>query len=452
MNAVERRNDGTKRLPRVVVVGGGFAGLGAARALAGHPVRVTLIDQKNHHLFQPLLYQVATALLNAADIAIPLRQAVRAPNVEILLSAARTVDVARQVVVCSHGDVPYDRLILATGACDSYFGHTEWEAFAPGLKSVEDALEMRRRILLAYEMAERERDLARRRAWLTFVVVGGGPTGVELAGALAEISSVGLRREFRHIDPRDARILLLEGSPRLLAAWPDGLGRRARRDLERRGVEVRTGALVTGVDAEGITIGEARIPARTVLWGAGVRASSLGASLGQPRDRAGRVPVTPELTLPGRDDVYVVGDLAAATSEGRPVPGLAAAAIQEGRHAAHNVLRQVAGQAPLPFRYRDRGAFAVIGRGSAVGVAFKHLRLGGRLARLAWLGIHVAFLMGFRNRAAVLLGWAYSFFTRRRPMRLITGVSIDETDRAEALGPHPPDRRRAPEGTAGRPH
>jgi NADH dehydrogenase len=424
-----------------VIVGGGFAGLAAARALAHESVDVTLLDRTNHHVFQPLLYQVATALLNAADIAIALRQAVRAPNVEVLLTAARAVDTNRKVVVCSHGEVPYDRLILATGATHSYFGHGDWAAHAPGLKTVEDALEMRRRILLAYEMAEREADPEIRRAWLTFVVVGGGPTGVELAGALAEISHLSLRREFRNIDPAAAHVLLLEGLPRLLTAWPEDLGERAREDLQRRKVEVRTGVFVTGVDATGVWAGDQHIATRTVLWGAGVRASSLAATLGVPLDRAGRVEVGPTLALPERDDIYVVGDVAAAKSEGRPVPGLAAAAIQEGRHAARNILRGLRGQASLPFRYRDRGAFAVVGRGAAVGVAFRRFHINGVVGWLAWLAIHIA----FRNRAAVLLGWAYTFFTRRRPLRLITDVPIDDEDRAAAAA------RAQPAGTTERP-
>lgn len=447
-SSANQTTDGGGHHPRkhVVIVGGGFAGLAAARELGGRDVDVTVLDRTNHHLFQPLLYQVATALLNPADIAVPLRHALRARNVEVLLTTVHSIDLPRKVLSCSHGDVGFDALILAAGATHSYFGHPEWEANAPGLKTVEDALEIRRRILLAYEMAEREPDPERRRAWMTFVVVGGGPTGVELAGALSEIAHLTLRREYRHIDPSSARVLLVEGLPRLLTAWPERLGERARRDLEGRGVEVRTGAFVTAVDADAISIGDERIATRTVLWGAGVRTSGLTASLGAPLDRAGRVRVEATLALPGHDDVYVVGDAAAAESDGRPVPGLAAAAIQGGRHAARNILRSLAGRPITAFHYRDRGSFAVIGRGAAVGVAFRRFPMNGVIAWLAWLGIHIAFLVGFRNRVAVLLGWAYTFFTRRRPMRLITSVRGLDTGEAVDAAQPPRDRSARPAG------
>ncbi|MBI3184188.1 MAG: NAD(P)/FAD-dependent oxidoreductase [Myxococcales bacterium] len=408
--------------PHLVIVGAGFGGLYAARALRRAEVRVTVIDRSNHHLFQPLLYQVATAVLNTGDIAAPIRAVLRSGNVAVILSEARSIDLERKRVICSHGEVAFDLLIVATGASHSYFGHDEWAGDAPGLKTLEDALRIRRRVLLAYELAEREADLPARRDWLTFVIVGGGPTGVELAGALAEIARHALARDFRNIDPTEARVILLEGQDRLLTAWPPELSDHARRSLERLGVQVRTGAMVTAVDGRGVGIGEERISARTVLWAAGVEASPLAKSLGAPLDRAGRVKVTPELTVPGREDVFVVGDLASLEIEGHPVPGLAGAAIQEGRHAARNVLRSARGQPLLPFRYRDRGAFAVIGRGAAVGVAFRRFRIHGFLAWVAWLLIHLLFLIGFRNRLSVLINWAYSFLTLRRHARLITGL------------------------------
>jgi NADH dehydrogenase len=411
--------DGQGQRRRVVVVGGGFAGLRAARTLRGKPVDVTVIDHVNHHLFQPLLYQVATAVLNAGDIAVALRQALRGPNVTVLLAEVQSIDLASKLVVHDGGQLAFDDLILATGATHSYFNHPEWARHAPGLKTLEDAFEVRRRVLLAFEMAERCPDRVTREGWLTFVIVGGGPTGVELAGALAEMSRHSLRGDFRRIDPRRARILLLEGLPRLLTAWPEPLSRDARLALERRGVEVRTGQFVSHVDDEGVEVVGERIAARTVLWGAGVRASPLARTLGVPLDRAGRVQVTPFLTIPGRDDVFVAGDVAALAIDGVPVPGLAPAALQEGEHTARNILRKQRGQPMRPFRYNDRGQFAVVGRGAAVGVAFRRVRMKGVLAWLVWLGVHVLYLAGFRNRIAVLLGWGYAFFTRRRPMRLI---------------------------------
>ncbi len=370
--------------PEVVIVGGGFGGLYAARALRGAPVHVTIVDRRNHHLFQPLLYQVATAALNPADIAAPIRSVFRgARNVSVLLAEAAGVDLAAKKLLLADGELPYDYLVLATGATHSYFGHEEWAPFAPGLKSIEDALEIRRRVLLAYEMAER--DPEHRREWLTFVIIGGGPTGVELAGALAEISRQALSREFQHIDPSHARIILIEGAPRVLPPYPDDLSAKARTQLERLGVDVWTGARVTGIDAAGVTLGHERILARTVLWAAGVAASPLAKSLGAPLDRAGRVRVEPTLALPGRNDVFVVGDLATLEQDGKPVPGVAPAAIQMGRHAARNILRAIAGLPGEAFRYRDKGNFATIGRGKAVGRAGRRpqaLRLP-RLGRVA---------------------------------------------------------------------
>ena len=354
--------------PKVVIVGGGFGGLYAAKALKGVSADVTIVDRRNHHLFQPLLYQVATAALNPADIASPIRSVFRGwPNVSVLLAEAVAVDVAAKTLVLQDGEVAYDYLVLATGATHSYFGHDDWAPFAPGLKSIEDALEIRRRVLLAYEMAEREPDPARRREWMTFVIVGGGPTGVEMAGALAEISRQALAREFHRIDPSHARIILVEGESRVLPPYPEALSAKARVQLERLGVDVWTGARVTGVDATGVDLGPERIVARTVVWAAGVAASPLPKALGLPLDRAGRVQVNPDLTIPGRDDVFVIGDLAAVQQDGRPVPGVAPAAIQMGRHVARSIRRAMAGQprqtVPIPGQGELRHHRARQGRG-----------------------------------------------------------------------------------------
>jgi NADH dehydrogenase len=408
--------------PQVVIVGGGFGGLYAARALRSAPVHITIVDRRNHHLFQPLLYQVATAALNPADIAAPIRSVFRGwHNVAVILAEAMAVDVAAKKLVLADGELLYDYLVLATGATHSYFGHDEWAPLAPGLKSIEDALDIRRRVLLAYEMAERERDPENRRRWMTFVIIGGGPTGVELAGALAEISRQALSREFQHIDPSQARIILIEGMPRVLPPYPEDLSARARAQLERLGVEVRTGVRVTGIDALGVMLGEDRIVARTVIWAAGVAASPLARTLGVPLDRAGRVLVTPNLTIPGHGEVFVIGDLAAVERDGKPVPGVAPAAIQMGQHVARSIRRTLAGHPPEPFRYWDKGNFATIGRGKAVGDTFGGLRLWGLPAWIAWLAIHIFFLIGFRNRVLVIFQWAYSYVTFRRGARLITG-------------------------------
>ena len=406
----------------VVIVGGGFGGLSAAKALRQSRLRVTLIDKRNHHLFQPLLYQVATAELNPSDIAAPIRHVLRGNrDLTVLLAEAKSVDVPGRKLILDSGEISWDRLIVAAGATHSYFGHPEWEPFAPGLKDVEDALEIRRRILSAFEVAEREEDPARRAEWLTFVLVGGGPTGVELAGAIAEIAHGVLGRDFRRIDPRQARIILVEGLDRILPVYPPALSAKAREDLVRRGVEVLTGRKVTAVDAAGVTADGQRIAARTVLWAAGVAASPLAGSLGVPLDRSGRVPVTRELTIPGRDDVFVVGDLATLEQDGRPVFGQAPAAMQAGRHAARNILRAEAGLPMRPFHYVDKGSFAVIGRGRAVGTIANRIRLSGLPGWLMWVGIHIYFLIGFRNRLLVLLNWAYSYLARARGARLITG-------------------------------
>jgi len=407
----------------VVIVGGGFAGLKAARLLGKADFRVTMIDRRNHHVFQPLLYQVATAVLNPSDIAAPIRRIVRGKNVTVLLGEVTAVDLAEKRVRLGGDAIAYDYVVIATGSTHSYFGHEDWARHAPGLKSIEDALEMRKRILFAYEAAEREPDPDRRKEWLTFVVVGGGPTGVELAGALAEISRVSLAHDFRNFDPRQAKVVLVEGLSRLLTAYPEKLSVKARRSLERLGVDVKTDTRVTEVKDDGVQAGEEWIGSRTVLWGAGVAASPLARTLGVALDRAGRVEVTPELTVPGHPEAYVVGDLATLARDGVAIPGVAPAAMQQGTHAGNNIIRAARGLAPTPFRYWDRGSFAVIGRGAAVGDAFR-LQMSGALAWLAWLTIHIFFLIGFRNRIAVLMNWAYSFFTLRRNAQLITGEDV----------------------------
>ena len=404
-----------------MIVGAGFGGLYAARALRRAPVDVTVIDRRNHHLFQPLLYQVATAALNPSDIAAPIRKILRRQkNTTVLLADTTQVDVERKKVGLTDGEVGYDYLILATGATDSYFGHEDWAPCAPGLKSIEDALEIRRRVLVAYEAAERTEDPERRSTWLQFVIVGAGPTGVELAGALAEISRRALARDFRNIDPTQARILLLEGLDRVLPTFPPQLSEKARRQLERLGVEVRVQKKVTGVDEEGVSLDDERIEAKTVLWAAGVAASPIAQSLGVPLDRAGRVQVMPDLTIPGRSDVFVIGDLAAFEQDGQLVPGVAPAAIQEARHAAGNITRAVKGKLYVPFRYRDKGMLAVIGRSAAV-ANLRHLKLSGFIAWLTWVIVHLYLLIGFRNRIIVMFEWAWAYFTYERGARLITG-------------------------------
>ena len=409
-------------LPHVVIVGGGFGGLYAARALAGQPVRVTLLDRRNHHLFQPLLYQVATAALNPSDIAAPLRSVLRrATNVTVLLASVERVELASRRVVLERGEIGYDGLVLAAGASHSYFGHDDWEVFAPGLKTLEDALEIRRRVLLAYEAAERERDGAEQRALLTFVVIGGGPTGVELAGALGEISRQTIARDFRLIDPTKARIILLEGGPRILPTFPESLSRSAEDALRRIGVEVRTNASVTRVTADAVWLGGEQIRARTVLWAAGVAAAPLARTLGAPLDHAGRVLVEPDLSVPGHPEAFAIGDMCAFLHQtGAPLPGVAPVAIQQGRAVADNVLRRLRGQPTRSFRYRDKGSMATIGRAAAVAVVGR-FRLSGLLAWLAWLLVHIVFLIGFRNRLLVLFAWAWAYITWHRGARLITG-------------------------------
>jgi NADH dehydrogenase len=406
----------------VVIIGGGFGGLSAARALRSARVDVVVVDRANHHLFQPLLYQVATAGLSPGDIASPIRYVLRRQaNVQVLLAEAREIDVARKAVVLDVGVLPYDALIVAAGATHSYFGHDGWRDAAPGLKTLDDALTIRRRVLLAFERAERTSDGAAQRRLLTFVVVGGGPTGVEMAGALAEIARHALRREFREIAPETARIVLLEGGPHVLAAFPEPLRRTAEEALRDVGVEVRTNAVVTSIAAGVVRVGEDVIEAGTILWAAGVAASPLGRTLGTPVDRAGRVIVQADLTIPGRDDVYVVGDLAAfPRDDGTNLPGVAQVAMQGAAHAAANIVRTLNGQPRRPFVYRDYGNLATIGRARAV-ADLGWVRFSGSVAWLFWLFVHIMQLTGFRNRLVVLLQWAFAYFTYQRSIRLITG-------------------------------
>jgi NADH dehydrogenase len=407
--------------PRVVIIGAGFAGLYAARALGSAPVDVTVVDRTNHHVFQPLLYQVATAMLAPTDICAPIRWLLRKQrNTQVLLAEVERIDLDGRVVRCADGtELPYDFLIIGAGARHSYFGHPEWEALAPGLKSVEDAIELRRRWLLAFERAERTESEEERRAQLTFVIVGGGPTGVELAGMLPTIAQKALPRDFRHIDTRTARIILIEGGPRLLPAMPDDLSERARQDLIELGVDVRTNLLVTNVGDGFVEAGAERIDARTVFWAAGNAAAPLGSFLGVPLDRAGRVAVSDDLSIAGHPEVFVAGDLALLHSRGRPVPAVAPAAMQSGRAAARNVLHTIRREGREPFRYFNKGDLATIGRYRAVGVlAGRHLS--GFIAWWTWLLVHIMYLAGFRNRLSVLVEWGYSFFTYERGARLIT--------------------------------
>jgi NADH dehydrogenase len=380
-------------------------------------------------VFQPLLYQVASAALSPGDIASPIRWILRRQkNVEVLLAEVCRVDPARRLLILADGELSYDVLILATGSTHAYFGHDEWQVTAPGLKTLEDALEIRRRVLLAYERAERESDPARRAALLTFVVIGGGPTGVELAGALAEISRQSLARDFRHFDPSSARIVLIEAGLSILTSFPEMLRAAAHKDLQRLGVDVRTGKAVTGVENGRVDVGTESIEAATVLWAAGVAASPIGVTLGVPTDRAGKVIVQPDLTIPGYPDVFVIGDLASFIGpHGKPLPGVAQVAIQMGRHAAGNVRRALNGQAYEPFVYRDLGNLATIGRASAI-ADFGWLRLKGWIAWVVWLFVHIWNLIGFRNRIVVFVQWAWAYFSYQRAIRLITGRDPRETN------------------------
>jgi NADH:ubiquinone reductase (H+-translocating) len=411
----------TQKQHQVVIVGGGFGGLYAAKALDGADVEITLIDRRNHHVFQPLLYQVATAALNPSDIATPIRKILRhQPNVRVMLAEVVGIDPGAKMVLLDGASIPYDTLILAAGATHSYFGHNEWAAVAPGLKSIEDALDIRRRVLLAYEAAELTSDPELRKAWLTFVIVGAGPTGVELAGALKEIATHALRRDFRSIDPSEARVLLLEGADRVLPPYVPELSAEAERELVALGVEVKKNARVTHIDEGGVQVGGERIAAKTVLWAAGVAASPLARSLGVPLDRSGRIPVEPDLTVKEYPDIFVIGDLAAATDHGKPIPGVAGAAVQGGRHTAKNIRRKLLGKPLEPFHYKDKGSLATIGRAAAI-ADFGTIKMHGFIAWLAWLFIHVLLLIGFRNRFIVVFQWAWSYLTYERGARLITG-------------------------------
>jgi len=440
--------------PRVLVIGCGFGGIEAVRALSKAPVEITLVDRTNHHLFQPLLYQVATAGLSAPAVSAPIRHALRREmargNLTILKAEVRTIDVAARTVSLDAGEtIGWDQLIVAAGATHGYFGHDEWQRDAPGLKTLADALNIRARVIGAFESAERATVEAERDAWLSFVVIGGGPTGVEMAGTMSEIAQHTLSREFRRIDPKRARVILLEGSPRILGAFVAKQSEIARRQLERLGVDVRTESKVTAIDAEGVAYdsaksgGSERIAARTVIWAAGVAASPLGAELarsgGATLDRAGRVVVAPDLSLPGHPDVWVVGDLAAALSHGpkgtTPVPGVSPAAKQMGRAAAANIVRRLAGQSTLAFRYRDYGNLATVGRKAAIVELavppFGTLRFSGLAAWLFWLFAHIYFLIGFRNRLMVMTDWAWAYFTYQRGARVVA---------EPASAPAPPPR------------
>lgn len=416
--------------PRVVILGGGFGGMAAARRLAGAAMRVTLVDRRNHHLFQPLLYQVATASLAAPSIAAPLRQILRGQrNLTVLLDEVTGIDLAARRVQCAHGSLDYDVLVVATGATHAYFGHDDWERFAPGLKTLDDAFLIRRRVLLAFEHAERERDPARRQAWLNFVVVGGGSTGVELAGTLIELARHTLSGDFRRSDPRRASVRLIEAGPRLLPAFDPALSDKARQQLEQLGVEVHTGVAVTDIDADGVKLGERRLLARTVLWAAGVAASPVGRLLGTALDRAGRVQVLPDLSLPGHPEVFVIGDLAGIEqANGRPVPGVAPAAKQMGQHVGTMIRARLQGSDERrPFAYRDDGSLATIGRMAAV-AQFGKLKLSGFPAWFAWLLAHIYFLIGFRNRLVVMLDWAWAYCTHQRHARIVSGDDMPDDD------------------------
>ncbi len=419
--------------PHLVVIGGGFAGLWASRALAKAPLRITLIDRRNHHLFQPLLYQVATAGLSSPDIAAPLRHILgKQRNIEVRLGEVVAIDKhARQVQLGDGTQIAYDMLLVASGATHAYFGHDEWAADAPGLKTLDDALYLRRKLLLAFERAEAEPDPAKRAAWLSFAIVGGGPTGVELAGTLAEIARHTLKNEFRRINPADAKVRLVEAGPRVLSSFPEVLSLKARRQLEKLGVEVLTGTPVSHIDGQGFQLGDTHVPARTVVWAAGVAASPLARTLDVPLDRAGRIQVEPDLTVPGHPEIFAGGDLVSLMqANGRPVPGVAPAAKQMGTYVAQVIRARLAGKpAPAPFRYKDQGNLATIGRMAAI-VHVGKLQLSGLLAWWFWLAAHVFFLIGFRNRLVVLLNWAVAYWSYQRSARIILG-DADEDDGKE---------------------
>lgn len=413
--------DGGKHTPRVVVIGAGFGGLNCVKKLASAEVKITIVDRKNHHTFQPLLYQVATAGLSPAEIAAPIRWIFRGnENVEVLLEEVLDFDLARRTVRTSEQEFTYDYLVVAAGASHAYFGHDEWEPLAPGLKTIEDALEIRSRVLMAFEVAERQAATPGKTP-LNFVIVGAGPTGVELAGTIAEIAHHAFTHEFRTIRPENTHVILLEGGPRVLAAYPEDLSRSAEAQLHRLGVQVKTNTLVTGITSDGVQIGDTTLPASVVIWAAGVAASPLGKKLGVPVDRAGRVHVQPDLSLPGHPEVFVIGDLASLNDEkGKMLPGVAPVAIQEGKFVAQTIRRDLRRKPRRKFHYFDKGSLATIGRAAAV-ADFGRLHISGFFAWLSWLFVHIFFLIGFRNRLIVMIQWAWSYFTYQRAARLITG-------------------------------
>lgn len=411
----------TTTKPHVVIIGGGFGGLYCAKALKHAAVRVTMIDRRNFHLFQPLLYQVATASLSPADIAAPIRSVLRDHrNADVWMGEVLDIDVRQRKVVLEEATVEYDYLVLATGATHAYFGHPEWTELAPGLKTIDDATEIRRRFLIAFEEAEREADIDARRRQLTFVIVGAGPTGVELAGAMAEIARKVIPKDFRAIDTASARIILLEGGPRVLPTYPENLSAKAQQQLERLGVEVRTTALVTRIEGDAVMVGEERIDAHNVYWAAGVAASPLGAKLGTPLDRAGRVMVEPDCSVAGHPEVFVIGDLAHLQENGRILPGVCQTAMQMGKHAARMITNDLANRPRHGFHYHDKGSLATIGRAAAI-ADIHGLRLSGLLAWLIWAFVHIMYLIGFKNRIVVMIQWAWAYIGYRRGIRLITG-------------------------------
>jgi NADH dehydrogenase len=431
----------SNRIPQVVIVGAGFGGLNAALKLARYPVHISLIDRTNHHTFQPLLYQVATAGLSPGEIAAPIRWIMRGRrNIEVLLGEVQDFDLQKRLVKLPDRELLFDYLIVAAGSSHAYFGHDEWEPMAPGLKTIEDAVEIRRRVLLAFELAERQAASGGGQVQLNFVIGGGGPTGVELAGTLAEITRTALADEFHSIDPKRTRIILIEGGPRVLPAYPEDLSRSAEAQLRTLGVEVHTSTMVTGVEPAAVLMGQTRLPSAVTLWAAGVAASPLGKKLGGPVDRAGRVQVNPDLSIPGHPNVFVIGDLATLKDgSGNLVPGLAPAAIQEGKATAHNIVRDLHGEARKPFHYVNKGTLATIGRAAAV-AQFGKIHISGFIAWLSWLSVHIFFLIGFRNRLLVLIQWAWSYFTFERGARLITGdqtlPSWDDLVREESAPNH----------------
>jgi NADH dehydrogenase len=446
--------DGARRTPRVVIVGAGFGGLAAARALGGEPVQVTVCDRLNHHLFQPLLYQVALAGLSATDVATPIRSILHDRNEEVLLADVLDVDVGRRLLKLAQRDpLPYDYLILAAGARTNYYGHEDWAAYAPGLKDLDDALEIRNRVLLAFEAAEKETSPAERRRLLSFVVIGGGATGVELAGALADLSRDILRNDFRHVRHEDTRVLLLEGGDRLLASFDPGLSARAEAQLEELRVEVRTRTPVRRIDERGVWVGDELIPAATVLWGAGVAPSPLTRTLGVPLDRGGRVIVGQDCSIPGHPEVFVIGDMAAFVPKGeeRALPGISPVAIQQGRLVARNIVRDQRGEPRAEFEYFDKGVMATIGRARAV-AELRGLKLWGLPAWLAWVFVHLLYLVGFRNRLVVFVNWTWSYLMSKHGARLITGrhesAAIDARRATAApeptIPPAPPPRAPPP--------